>query len=144
MKKRIIPAILLAGSVILTGCEVAKETPTSAEQMQMKSVTGTVAYRERILLPPNAVVTITLQDVSKQDVASEVVATQTFTTDGAQVPFDFELSYNMADIKPQDTYTVSARIDVDGELRFISDTRYAVITDSNHTQHAAIMLRGVR
>ncbi|CAH0525298.1 YbaY family lipoprotein [Vibrio hippocampi] len=144
MKKRFIPATLLALAAVLSGCEASKESQVTTEQAQMKSVTGTVAYRERIALPPNAVVTIKLLDVSKQDVAADVVAEQTFTTDGAQVPFDFELSYDTTDIQPKHTYSVSARIEVDGKLRFISDTRYAVITDSNNTQHAALMLKGVR
>lgn len=36
----------------------------------MKTITGTVAYRERIALPPNAVVTVTLEDVSLADAPS--------------------------------------------------------------------------
>lgn len=80
----------------------------------MAAVKGTIAYRERIALPADAVVTVKLQDVSLQDVAAKVISEQTFTTDGAQVPFDFELSYDTKDINPKHTYSVSARIEVAG------------------------------
>ncbi|MGR5285514.1 YbaY family lipoprotein [Vibrio maritimus] len=143
----------------LAGCQTAPqsnpqtevEKPTSAEQETtvseqetMASVKGTIAYRERIALPADAVVTVKLQDVSLQDVAAKVISEQTFTTDGAQVPFDFELSYDTQEINPKHTYSVSARIEVEGKLRFISDTSYPVITDANSTEQVNLLLVGVR
>lgn len=136
----------------LAGCQTAPQTDTkteskemaAAEQETMASVKGTIAYRERIALPEDAVVTVKLQDVSLQDVAAKVISEQTFTTDGAQVPFDFELSYDTLDINPKHTYSVSARIEVEGKLRFISDTSYPVITDANSTEQVNLLLVGVR
>ncbi|NMU26748.1 lipo-like protein, partial [Vibrio parahaemolyticus] len=78
-----------------------------------------VAYRERIALPPNAVVTIALEDVSLADAPAKVLAKQTFETEGKQVPLSFELSYDSNEIKPNHRYSVRARIEVDGKLRFI-------------------------
>ncbi|GAL29980.1 lipoprotein-related protein [Vibrio variabilis] len=136
----------------LVGCQTVPQSTESAtpasEQTEMKetmaAVKGTIAYRERIALPADAVVTVKLQDVSLQDVAAKVISEQTFTTDGAQVPFDFELSYDTKDINPKHTYSVSARIEVAGKLRFISDTSYPVITDANKTEQVNLLLVGVR
>lgn len=135
----------------LAGCQTAPQSDTqteskemATEQETMASVKGTIAYRERIALPADAVVTVKLQDVSLQDVAAKVISEQTFTTDGAQVPFDFELSYDKLDINPKHTYSVSARIEVEGKLRFISDTSYPVITDANSTEQVNLLLVGVR
>ncbi|MBY6197716.1 YbaY family lipoprotein [Vibrio hangzhouensis] len=151
MNKTLVSALAIALGLGLVGCQSApqKDSPSQVEQQKqvedtMASVKGTIAYRERIALPPNAVVTIKLQDVSLQDVAAVVISEQTFTTDGAQVPFDFELSYDQTDIKAKHTYSVSARIEVDGKLRFISDTSYPVITDANQTSEVNLMLVGVR
>ena len=40
-------------------------------------VTGTVAYRERMALPSDAVVEVRLSDVSRQDVAAPLIAETT-------------------------------------------------------------------
>ena len=45
-------------------------------------VTGTVDYRERMALPPDAVVEVRLSDVSRQDVAAPVIAETTVLPEG--------------------------------------------------------------
>jgi putative lipoprotein len=113
-------------------------------EASMKTITGTVAYRERIALPPHAVVTVALEDVSLADAPAKVLAKQTFETEGKQVPLAFELSYNSNDIKPNHRYSLRARIEVDGKLRFINDTSTPVITDAEQTHEANIRLVGTR
>lgn len=149
MKKRLTGLIATALGLALVGCQTAPTSETAAPsqaamEKSMMSVKGSVAYRERIALPPNAIVTIKLQDVSLADAPATMIAEQTFETDGAQVPFDFELSYNAADIDSRHRYSVSARIEVDGKLRFINDTAYPVITDQNKTQEVNLLLIGVQ
>ncbi|OON68645.1 hypothetical protein B0919_12280 [Hymenobacter sp. CRA2] len=95
------------------------------------SVTGTVAYRERIGLPPNAVLTVQLQDVTKQDAAATVVAATTVPTNGRQVPLPFSLRYDTLRIDRTNTYAVQARIEADGKLLFTNDAAYPVITRGN-------------
>lgn len=56
------------------------------------AVTGSVAYRERIALPPTAQVEIRLDDVSLADAPSRTIAQQSFTADGRQVPFPFRFT----------------------------------------------------
>lgn len=43
-----------------------------------KTIEGSVFYRERVMLPPNAEIQITLEDVSKMDVAADVISTIVF------------------------------------------------------------------
>ncbi|GAB2657592.1 YbaY family lipoprotein [Vibrio panuliri] len=136
-------ALMLMASVVfgatLIGCQ---SEPTSQVQMQ-QSVTGTVAYRERILLPDNAVVTVRLQDISLADAPAKLVAEQVMETEGKQVPFAFTLDYDADTILPGHTYAVSARIEVNGKLHFTTDTVYPVINDEAKTQHRDLMLVGV-
>lgn len=142
MKKALVYiATLVIGSVFLVGCESSGSKMT---EQKIQSVTGTIAYRERILLPDNAQVTVSLQDVSKMDAPAEVIAKQQFVTNGHQVPLTFDLSYDSSRIQPRHRYTISARIEVNGKLRFITDTSYAVINDPDNTQHVELRLVGVR
>ena len=97
---------------------------------QAVSVTGSVAYRERIALPPTAQVEIQLADVSLMDAPSRTIAQQSFTADGRQVPFAFSLTVDQRPLDPRHSYAVSARItDASGRLMFITDTRNSVAFD---------------
>ena len=111
----------------LSGC-ASGEAPAPANA----AVTGTVIYRERILLAPPGVVTVTLSDVSLADAPAVVIATEVIPNVSAP-PIKFSLPYEPAKIIPNHTYAVSARIEVEGKLRFITDTRHAVITNGAPT-----------
>ncbi|MEH0666316.1 YbaY family lipoprotein [Vibrio scophthalmi] len=142
MKKNITHWFLACTAILaLAGCQAGQPSETAPK---METVSGTLAYRERIALPSEALVTVTLQDVSLADAPAKVIAKQQFSADGAQVPFTFELSYDPSQIDARHTYSVSARIEVDGKLRFISDTAYRVITDEAKTQQVNLLLKGVR
>jgi putative lipoprotein len=97
-------------------------------------VTGTVAYRERIALPPNAFIDIKVQDVSRQDAPAKTVAESIFAAEGKQVPIPFQISYNPSDINMAHTYLVRADINVDGKLMFTSTTAYPVLTQGAPSQ----------
>lgn len=83
-------------------------------------------------LPPGALLTVQLADVSKADAAADVIAKETklLTT---QVRIPFSLSYDRKAIIESHTYVVQARIEVDGKLRFISTTSNLVITNGRPT-----------
>jgi putative lipoprotein len=98
------------------------------------AVTGTVAYRERIALPPNAFIDIKLQDVSRQDAPATTVAESVFAAEGKQVPIPFQLSYNPTDINMAHTYLVRATINVNGKLMFTTTTKYPVLTQGAPSQ----------
>ena len=104
-------------------------------------VTGTVTYRERMALPPNAVVQVSLQDISRADAPAVVLGEQTITTGGAQVPIPFEIAYDPAAIDQRMTYSVRARITVDGQLLFTSTTATLVITRGNPSDVEIVVQR---
>lgn len=138
MNKVFMLVAAIFSAIVLGGCQSSEPA-----QGAVASVTGTVAYRERIALPQDAVVTVTLQDVSLADAPAKIIAKHRFETNGAQVPFEFDLAYHTAKIDPRHRYSVSARIEVNGKLRFITDTSYPVITDANKTNKVDLRLIGV-
>ncbi|MBE9110927.1 YbaY family lipoprotein [Nodosilinea sp. LEGE 07298] len=98
------------------------------------SVTGTVTYLPRIAMPPNAVLEVSLLDVSRADAPAITLATQSMVFGDRQVPLPFELVYDPDQIDPRFSYAVQARILIDGQLRFINTSRFGVITQGNPTE----------
>jgi putative lipoprotein len=90
-------------------------------------VTGTLSYRERILLRPGSVAEIRLLDISKMDVAAVELAYQVIENPGAP-PIPFALEYNQADIDERLSYSVRATIKHGDRLLFTTDTHYPVLT----------------
>ena len=95
------------------------------------AVEGTVTYRERIALTPEARLVIELRDVSLADAPAPLISSKTIFGPG-QVPIHFRLNYNEAEIDPRRTYSVGATIfESDGRMAFTNDTAYEVITRGN-------------
>ncbi|UKK83240.1 YbaY family lipoprotein [Sphingopyxis sp. BSN-002] len=118
-------ATALVMSLSLAGC-----ASTGVPAERTIAVTGSIAYRERIALPPTAQIEVRLDDVSLADAPANNMATQSFASEGKQVPFAFTLTVDRADIDPRHSYAVSARItDAGGKLMFITDTRNSVTFD---------------
>jgi putative lipoprotein len=90
-------------------------------------LTGTVVYRQRNALTPEAEVQVELRDVTLQDVESILIAKQVISTPG-QVPISFSLEYDPTRIAGGRTYAISARITDRGQLQFVTDTRIPVLT----------------
>lgn len=107
-------------------------------------LTGSVMYLQRIALPEGSVISVELQDVSRADAPAEIIATQTITTTGENVPIPFELRYDPTQIESSHTYAVRAQITVDGELRWTSTERYSVLTNDNPTNELTIMVMPAR
>ncbi|GAA4894132.1 YbaY family lipoprotein [Ferrimonas pelagia] len=97
----------------LGGCGPAPEPKA------MVQISGEAFYRERVIAALGSVMTISLQDVSRQDVAATVIAKQTQQVQGPP-PFAFVIDYDPDLIDPRMTYSLSVRIEERGELRFIS------------------------
>jgi putative lipoprotein len=111
----------------LAGCSTTNAVPAGGGPAGA-TVAGTVAYRERIALPPTAVIRVQLADVSRADAPAVVLGEQVIEADGKQVPFAFEIRYDPAKIDPRMNYAVQARIEDGGQLLFINDQSYPVIT----------------
>ena len=128
---RITIFMLLLGSLTLSACG----SPSK------ESVTGTVTYLQRIALPPDAVVTVRIEDVSKADALAEVIGEQVIQTKGAQVPIPFSVAYDPDKIIDNHTYSLRVRIeDGTGKLLFINDTSIPVITNGNPTQDIEVIV----
>ena len=110
---------------------VALEFTARRRPADQAEVTGTAAYRERILLPPGHVLTVRLEDVSLADAPSRTLAEQVTPLEGRGPPYAFNLAYDPAEIRANHSYAVRAEIrDPEGRLRFTTDTRHSVITSS--------------
>ncbi len=113
------PAAVCAGVLVL----IAACSAASAADV----VTGTAFYRERIALPPGAVLEVTLEDVSLADAPSHELSRVTLEDPGAP-PFSFAIPFDPGEIDPRRVYALRAAIRVNGELWFITDTSYPVLT----------------
>ncbi len=90
------------------------------------TLSGSATYRERMALPPDAVFEATLEDVSRADVAAEVI-TRTRIAAPGNPPFRFTLNYDTARIIATHHYVVRARILVREQLYFTTDMSYPVL-----------------
>lgn len=117
--------------LVLAGCMASGNTQSDVKQA---AVTGSVAYRERMALPADAVVEVRLSDVSRQDVAAPVIAETTVMPAGRQIPIPFELRYDPVKIEPKRTYALRATISSAGRMMFTTTNSYPVITRGNPTK----------
>src|SRR5262249_14786937 len=109
------------------------------EGQAMSQVKGTGTYRERMALPPDAVCQATLEDVSKADAPAEVIG-QTRIDQLGNPPFRFEITYDPSHINASHRYVVRARILVNGQLFFVTDQSYPVLT-AGHGNEVELLLR---
>ncbi|CAH0533945.1 hypothetical protein VST7929_01823 [Vibrio stylophorae] len=142
--------LLALGAVALvaTACSTTPQSTiadqsATVEEQPMAEVRGTLTYLQRIALPDDAVITVTLEDIAFADAPAEVISQDSFMAEGNQVPFNFTLEYDPNLINARHPYNIRARIDVDGQLMFTTDTIYPVITNSEETQQAHLILRMV-
>ena len=125
------PIFLTLMATLLAACAHAPDNVRG-------SLDGEVFYLQRIALPPTATLTVSLQDVSLADAPAQTLAKQSGPVKG-QVPLPFHLSYDPAEVKPGHTYAVSARIEDNGQLLFITTERNSV--DLNAKTQQPIRLR---
>ena len=142
MMKRLLFLVFIASLAV--GCKQQDKVDAPGDGAEASpataSVTGRVTYRERMALSPDALVQISLQDISRADAAAVELARQEISNPG-QVPIPFELEYNPADIDESMTYSVSARITDGGKLIFISDTIAPVLTRGAGSEVELLLVR---
>ncbi len=141
--RRIAIALVSLGSaMILAACAMDGGSKSAANGgAQALRVGGTITWRERMALPPDAEITVRLQDVSRMDAPAVVLAEQRFAAAGRQPPYPFELSVDPARIDPRMRYTVSARVERQGQLLFINDTAYPVLTQGAGNTAQLVLVR---
>jgi uncharacterized lipoprotein YbaY/heat shock protein HslJ/uncharacterized lipoprotein NlpE involved in copper resistance len=108
---------------IIAGC--ATQGQTTDENV---TVSGTAAYLQRIAMPPNAVLNVKVEDVSRADAASPALAETSETFGNHQVPIAFQIKVPNASINPGSSYNLRANITVDRQSRFTTTRSYPILT----------------
>jgi len=124
--------LLLLATVLLSACERRTPAPPApaAAPLPASKVSGRVSYLQRIALAGEAVITVAVTDLS----TGQVLAQQVIPAQGKQPPISFNVDYDSAKVKPGNDYAVSARITLNNQLLFASDTPYLVITKGRPNQ----------
>ena len=100
---------------------------TNKPAITQPNVSGTVWIRQKVALPPDAVLTVTVSDATQANAPSKVLAQKAVRTDGKQPPYSYVLPFNPADIQPNARILLSAAITVDNKMVFITDSVKPVI-----------------
>lgn len=127
---------LLALTTLLGACQ-------NMQPATQANFDGEVFYLQRMALPPTATLSVSLQDVSLADAPAVVLAEQNGPVK-AQVPLPFHLSYDPSQVKPGHRYSVSARIEVNGKLLFITTENHSVTLDGHDPQPFKLRVDPVR
>ena len=120
------PLLLASLSTALALCL----SPTAQAQPAQKFVTvsGTAAYLQRIAMPPEAVLTVQVQDISRADARATVLAESREVFGRRQVPLAYSVKVPRSAIDPRMRYAVRASISVGGETPFATTRSYPVLT----------------
>lgn len=117
---RIVVTMILA---LVAGCTPKPVVP----EKPLKTLDGTITYRQRVALSPDAIVKVWLQDVSKMDAVAEVLDEVEIRHPG-QVPIAFRVRYDPDRIVEKHRYTLLVKIYEGDRTRFLNATSYPVIT----------------
>ena len=104
-------------------------------------ISGAVFIRQRIALPEDAVLTVTLADASGGTGPTRVIAQKTERLSGQQAPLHYTLPFNGREVSPQGQVLLSAAITLNGRVIFSSESLQPVT--SGVTQRKDLMLEAV-
>lgn len=105
---------LLATCLLLQACQLMPSTEDAMETLNIE-----VSYRENMMLPPGSELSIKLEDVSKMDVASTVLAQKVMAINTAP-PYALQLKYVSNSMTEKGRYSLRATIRHQGQLIFTS------------------------
>lgn len=128
MKIRLVFAVSVLGLFAAGVSRAAARSQDDASAVVQPKITGTVTYRERIAIPPDASILVRLEDVTQPEGSPRRIAEATVAAAGRQVPIAFELPYRATDIVANRRYVVRARIMAGDKTLFSTKTPYPVIT----------------
>lgn len=95
----------------------------------MVVVEGRASYLQGIALPPDAVFTVRIEDVSRAGAPSRLIAEVSRPLAGAQAPLSFKLAVAKSKIEARSRYSLRATIHVEDQLRFTSTQSYPVLSE---------------
>jgi putative lipoprotein len=102
---------------------------------------GEVSYREPVTLPAEAILEVTLLDVTRADRPGELI-TSIQMRPKQPLPISFELYFGDGEIDPRGSYAVRASITAHGRLILITASTPRVLT-LGHPSHVHIPLTAV-
>lgn len=105
-------------------------------------ITGTVSHLQRVALSPDALITVSLQDVTQAEAPARLIVEQRFPAAGRQVPIPFRLPYDPASIDSSHRYSLRATITTRGRLNFSTTTAYPILSGSG-VRTADLVLQAV-
>jgi len=130
-------ALALIGSALVSCTFVPSPPPGDT----FGTVSGTVTYYEKIAMPADAVLNLKIVDpLYSSDEKPMWIAEKNITL-LTQVPISFEIQYKKAEINPDHTYAIQARLFFGNELRFKNNSTYNVITQGNPSSHVNIVMQ---
>lgn len=103
----------LATGLMLTGWLPVN----AAGESSMARLDGSIWYRERMALSPNAKIIVQLEDIARADAPSDVIATVRLGPEGGP-PWAFSIVYDPASLHQRGRYVMRVRIEADGRLLF--------------------------
>lgn len=124
----------LAAGLLLSACATP---PADAPH----TVTGSARFEGQVALPPNAVLEVTVADVSRADARATTLASFSGPASGPQL-LRFSLPVERKRVEERGSYSVRAEVLVDGKALYVTDSAYLVLGHSG-TTHADVLLRPV-
>jgi putative lipoprotein len=108
MRHTLLLAAALGALSALAACQIRvpfNTAPDRTHNTRFEQLRGTLTYRQRIALPPDAVATVRLVEIGGEQIAIARTASQ-----GRQVPLPFTLDYDPARIVAGRRYALHAAI----------------------------------
>lgn len=131
---------LVAFMLIIFG--LAACTTPGPGQDPYPRVDGVVTYYERIGLPQNAVVEVSLLDITDPRRPYVIGIDRIFGPPGP--PIAFAIDFERHQIDPRGVYEVAAQIVIDGRQVMANHEPYFVITDGNPYRDLEVVVRRIR
>ncbi len=119
--------ILIILFLMAAGCAPVDDDDSAAPVAGRAQVTGTLMFRERIILRPGTVVEVSLLDTSRADAPATELARQVIENPDPP-PIPFVLEYDEGAIDERFSYSVRAVVKRGDRLLLTTDTHYPVLT----------------
>ena len=124
-------------TLLVAGCGMGRWFRAEAPD---GTVSGTVAWREPIALPPGATLVLKLEEVSRPGAPPVLIAEQTMEGREREPPLTFELRYKGDAINPGREYYVSAEVSLLERPMFASPAPHPVLTRGRASRGIQILL----
>lgn len=113
---------LLGFAGLALALPAAAAAPAQAKERILR---GTVSYRERIALPPHAILEVSIVDLAPADEPESIFAVTQVRTRN-RLPIPYRLRFDDARIRRGHSYVLQARIMVDGKVWFATAARQQI------------------